>query len=125
MAYLHQDLTERIIGCAIAVHRELGPGLLENVYEAALALEFTAQEVRFVRQLALPVSYKGTDLGLDYRLDFLVEEEVIVELKAVEKLLPIFEAQLMTYMKLSRKRLGLLINFNVPLLRDGIVRRIL
>jgi GxxExxY protein len=125
MGLQHERLSQRIIGCAIEVHRELGPGLLESVYEAALSRELSREGIAFQRQLALPVVYKGEVLGLDFRIDILVEDLVIVELKSVEKLLPIQEAQLLTYMRLARKGLGLLINFNVPLLKDGIVRRVL
>jgi GxxExxY protein len=125
MGLQHERLSQRIIGCAIEVHRELGPGLLESVYGAALSRELSREGIAFQRQLALPVVYKGEVLGLDFRIDILVEDLVIVELKSVEKLLPIQEAQLLTYMRLARKGLGLLINFNVPLLKDGIVRRVL
>src|SRR5580698_11513947 len=96
-------LTERIIGCAIEVHRELGPGLLEASYEAALAIEFEAAKLRFQRQLVIPVSYKGQPIG-EHRLDFLVEDAVIVEIKSVERFDPIFEAQILTYLKLTGKR---------------------
>ncbi len=117
-------LTERIIGCAIEVHRVLGPGLLEASYEAALAIEFEAAKIRFQRQLVIPVSYKGQPIG-EHRLDFLVEEAVIVELKSVERFDAIFEAQVLTYLRLSRKRRGLLINFNSRLLKDGVKRFVL
>ncbi len=125
MTAVHRDLSERIIGCAIEVHRELGPGLLENVYESALAHELGARGLRFRRQHPVTVTYKGAELEAEYWIDLLVEDRVIVELKAVESILPIHEAQLMTYLRLADKRLGLLINFNVPLLKDGITRRVL
>jgi len=112
-------LTEKIIGCAIEVHRVLGPGLLEASYEAALAIELQAAALGFQRQLVLPVSYKGQSIGA-YRLDFLIENAVIVELKSVERFDPIFEAQILTYLRLSGKRCGLLINFNSRLLKDGV-----
>ena len=115
-------LTERIIGAAIEVHRELGPGLLESAYEAALAYELTLQGVHIERQKEQPVRYKGILIETGFRIDVLVEGQVVVELKAVDALLPIHEAQLLTYLKLSNCRIGLLINFNVPLLKQGIKR---
>jgi GxxExxY protein len=117
-------LTERIIGCAIEVHRVLGPGLLEASYEAALVVEFEAAKLRFQRQLIIPVFYKGQSIG-EHRLDFLVENAVVVELKSVERFDPIFEAQVLTYLRLSDKRRGLLINFNSRLLKDGVKRFVL
>jgi GxxExxY protein len=117
-------LTEKIIGCAIEVHRVLGPGLLEASYEAALAIEFAAAKLSFQRQLIIPVFYKGQPIG-EHRLDFLVEDAVIVELKSVERFDPIFEAQVLTYLRLSSKRRGLLINFNSRLLKDGVKRFVL
>lgn len=118
------SLTEKIIGCAIEVHRELGPGLQEASYEAALAIEFQAAHLSFQRQLVMPVRYKGEPIG-EHRLDFLVENAVIVELKSVERFDPIFEAQILTYLRLSGKRRGLLINFNSRLLKDGVKRFVL
>jgi GxxExxY protein len=115
-------ITETIIGAAIDVHRELGPGLLESAYEAALAFELGLRAVPIERQRQQPVLYKGHLIELGYRIDLLVDDTVIVELKAVETLLPIHEAQLITYLKLADKRVGLLINFNVPLLKQGIKR---
>jgi GxxExxY protein len=117
-------LTEKIIGCAIEVHRVLGPGLLEASYEAALAIEFQAAKINFHRQFIIPVRYKGQPIG-EHRLDFLVENAVIVELKSVERFDPIFEAQVLTYLRLSGKNRGLLINFNSRLLNDGVKRYIL
>jgi GxxExxY protein len=115
-------LTEAIIGAAISVHRELGPGLLESAYEACLAYELTDRGLRVERQKELPVTYRGHSLDCGYRLDLLIEDLVIVELKAVEKLQPIHEAQLLSYLKLSGAPLGLLLNFNVIELRRGIRR---
>jgi len=117
-------VTEKIIGCAIEVHRVLGPGLLEASYEAALAIEFTAAKIAFQRQLVMPVFYKGQPIG-EHRLDFLVEDAVVVELKSVERFDPIFEAQVLTYLRLSGKQRGLLINFNSRLLKDGVKRFVL
>jgi len=117
-------LTERIIGCAIEVHRVLGPGLLEASYEAALAIEFQAAKINFQRQFIIPVRYKGQPIG-EHRLDFLVEDAVIVELKSVERFDPIFEAQVLTYLRLNGKNRGLLINFNSRLLKDGVKRYML
>ena len=118
------ELTERIIGCAIEVHRNLGPGLLESIYEKALCYEFNQRGIRFESQVIVPVIYKGCNLG-DFRLDLLVEDQIIVELKAFERNDPIFKAQLLSYLKLTGKKLGLLVNFNVPLMKDGITRVIL
>lgn len=119
----HKEVTERIIGAAIAVHRIVGPGLLESAYEFCLAEEFTQAGLSFERQVPLPVVYRGKKLDCGYRMDFVVEGKVVVEIKCVDKLTSIHEAQLMTYLKLSGLEVGLLINFNVLLLRDGIVRR--
>jgi GxxExxY protein len=117
-------LTEAIIGAAIAVHRELGPGLLESAYEACLAFELTDQGFYVEKQKELPVIYRGFQVDCGYRLDLLVEGKVIVELKAVEKLHPIHEAQLLSYLKLSGCKVGLLLNFNVRMLRDGLKRMV-
>jgi GxxExxY protein len=116
------DLTEKIIGCAITVHRALGPGLIESAYEVCLAHEMNKQGLKVQKQVALPVVYDSVRLDAGYRLDLLVEQRIIIELKAVERLIPIHEAQLLSYLKLSKLPLGLLINFNVKLLRDGIRR---
>jgi GxxExxY protein len=118
-------LTQAIIGAAIEVHRTLGPGLLESAYEACLAYELTARGISFRRQLEVPINYKGQAIDTGFRLDFLVEDQVIVELKAVDKVIPIHEAQLLTHLKLMQKKVGLVINFNTRLLKDGIARRIL
>jgi GxxExxY protein len=104
------------------VHREVGPGLLESAYEEALAYEFTQAGIPFERQRDMPLVYKGIKLDCGYRLDFLVADQLIIELKAVTELLPIHHAQLLTYLKLERRPLGLLINFNVPVLKDGVHR---
>jgi GxxExxY protein len=117
-------LTQKIIGCAIEVHRYLGAGLLESLYEEALAAEFELQLLKFERQVELPVIYKGKLIG-QYRLDLLVENAVVVEIKSVERHDPIFEAQILTYMKLTSKKIGLLINFNSKLLKDGVKRFVL
>src|SRR5437667_6419398 len=114
-------LTENIIGCAIEVHRQLGPGLLEGTYEAALCIELQIAGLNFVRQSVFPVIYKGQVIG-EYRLDLIVEDIVIVEIKSVERFDPIFEAQVLTYLRVTGKRVGLLINFNSRLLRDGVKR---
>ena len=122
----HKDpRTSRIIAAALEVHRALGPGLLESAYEECLCHEFYLRGIEFERQLAFPVTFKGLRLDCGYRIDFLVEDTVVVELKAIEKLLPVHHAQLLTYMKVARKCVGLLMNFNVPLLTRGIVRKVL
>jgi GxxExxY protein len=117
--------TGAIIAAAIEVHRALGPGLLESAYEECLCHELHLRGISFERQVDLPVCFKGLKLDCGYKLGLIVEDEVIVELKAIEKVLPIHQAQLLTYMKLSEKHMGLLINFNVPLLTQGISRRVL
>ncbi len=115
-------ITDAIIGAAIAVHRELGPGLLESAYEACLSYELIEKGFRVQRQKPLPVTYRGVQLECGYRLDLLVAEEVILELKTVDKLLPIHDAQLLSYLKLAQKKVGLLINFNSVKVKDGIKR---
>ncbi len=119
----NDPITAPLIGATIEVHRALGPGLLESVYEKCLCYELQSQGVTFVRQAAIPILYKGTALDCELVVDILIPGLAIVELKAVEKVLPIHEAQLLTYMKLAGIRTGLLINFNVLLLKDGIMRR--
>lgn len=116
------QLSEKIIGACIEIHRVLGPGLLESAYEECLCYELSQAGLSFERQKPLPVKYKGIMLDCGYRLDVVVESTVVVELKTVERLLPIHEAQLITYLKMSGLKLGLLINFNVPLLKEGIKR---
>jgi GxxExxY protein len=123
---LHEALTEKIIGAAIEVHRALGPGLLESAYEECLCRELNLRGLAFQRQVSLPVEYKGVKLDCGYRLDLVVQDEVVLELKCVEHLLPVHDAQLLTYLKLSGKRVGIIINFNVAtLVRGGIVRKVL
>jgi GxxExxY protein len=117
--------TSPIIGAAIEVHRNLGPGLLESAYEECLCHELHLRGMDCKRQVPLPVLYKGLKLDCGYKIDLIVQDEVVVELKAVERVLPIHEAQLLTYLKLTGKRVGLLITFNVPLLTQGIIRRVL
>jgi GxxExxY protein len=119
------ELSSKIIGAALEVHKELGPGLLESVYEACLCHELSKQNVSFDSQVDLPIIYKGEITNKTYRVDILVENCVIVELKAVDTISPIHEAQLLTYMKLLNINLGLLINFNVDILKNGIRRKIL
>lgn len=118
-------LTYEIIGGAIEVHRALGPGLLENVYEECLAIELGDRGLEVQRQVPVPVLFKGRQIDLAYRMDMLVNGLVVLELKAIEKLMPVHEVQLMTYMRLADKKTGLLINFHTPYLRDSIVRRVL
>jgi GxxExxY protein len=115
-------VARQVVDAAIEVHRTLGPGLTEPVYEVCLCYELSKRGLSFVTQHPVPVIYKGIRLDADLRLDVLVEDCVLVELKSVENLIPVFEAQLLTYLKLTGKRLGLLINFNVPLLKNGIKR---
>jgi GxxExxY protein len=117
-------LTEGIIGAAIAVHRELGPGLLESAYEACLEFELIDRGNRVERQKELPVIYRSVKVDCGYRLDLLVEDKVVIELKAVDSLLPIHDAQLISYLKLSGKKIGLLINFNIRQLTKGIRRKV-
>jgi GxxExxY protein len=118
-------ITETIIGAAIEVHRHLGPGLLESAYQACLAREFDIVGLVFEQQKQMPVEYKSLILDCGYRLDFLVEKLVVVELKTVESLLPVYEAQLLTYLKLSGCKVGLLLNFNARVLKNGIKRMVL
>ena len=115
-------LTRRIIGFAIDVHRGLGPGLLESAYEACLCNDLAQAGISFARQVALPVRYRGVALECGYRMDLVVADQVIIEIKSVEKLLPIHEAQLLTYLRLSGMAVGLLMNFNMPVLKDGLRR---
>ena len=118
------SVTERIIGCAIEVHRNLGPGLLESLYEHALALELQDRGMRFVRQHPVKVNYKGREIG-ELRVDFLVEDQVVVEIKSVQRHAPLFEAQVLTYLRATGQRVGLLLNFNTRLLKEGIKRMVL
>jgi GxxExxY protein len=118
-------LTNAIIGAAIEVHRNLGPGLLESIYEACLAWELRDRGVGVEQQVAVPVVYKGHELRIAYRVDLVVERSVIVEVKAVDRLHPLTDAQVLTYLKLSSLKTALVLNFNVPLLRDGVRRLVL
>ena len=123
---VHEEVTQAILGAAIEVHSVLGPGLLEAVYEECLCRELALRHVPFVRQSGIHVSYKGSSVGLAYRVDLLVDDKVLVELKSVDTVFPIFEAKLMNCMRLSGKRVGLLINFNVTrLMPAGVLRRVL
>ncbi len=116
------SLSKEIIGAAIEVHRVLGPGLLESAYQKCLARELTLRDLTFEKEKQIPIEYKGLKLDCGFRLDFLIEGLVVIELKAVEKILPIHEAQILTYLKLLNLKLGLILNFNVPMLKDGIKR---
>lgn len=116
------ELSNRVIGLCIEVHRELGPGLLESAYEEALVYELGQAGIKFERQREMPLNYKGVKLDCGYRLDLVVENELILELKAANELLPVHHAQLLTYLKLERRSLGLLINFNTPALKQGLRR---
>ena len=119
-SYLN-DLSYRVVGCAIEVHKYLGPGLLESVYHDCLKQELVLQGFNFKSQLVVPVNYKGLSLSTDYRLDFLVEDQMVVELKAMDGILPVHEAQLLTYMKLLQKPKGMLINFNCSnIVKEGV-----
>lgn len=115
-----KELSYKIIGCAIEVHKQLGPGLLESVYQACMIEELVAQGLNVLSQVSVPISYKGKDLGLPLRLDLLVNDIIIVELKAVEKMIPLYEAQLLLYLKLTAKPKGLLINFNCDALYNQV-----
>ena len=121
----NDPLTERIIGFAIEVHRQLGPGLLESAYEECLCYELRQSGLAFKRQVPLAVTYKSVRLDCGYRLDVVIEQKVILELKTVERLMPIHEAQMLTYLKLSGIRTGLLLNFNTAVLKDGLRRLVL
>ena len=116
------EISNKVIGCALEVHKALGPGLLESSYERCLTFELLAANIRHETQKELSINYKGTKLDCGYRVDFIVENELIIELKAVDKVHPIHEIQLLTYMKLANVKTGLLINFNVKKLKDGIKR---
>jgi len=121
---LHEELTQQIIGAAIEVHKALGLGLLESAYEECLCHELTLRHLSFQRQIPVPVKYKDVNLDCGYRIDILVEDTVILELKCVEKLLPVHDAQLLTYLKLTGKTVGLILNFYTDVLtRGGIVRK--
>jgi GxxExxY protein len=117
-------ITEKIIGCAIEVHKTIGPGLLESIYEKALCYELAQKSLSYKTQVTIPIIYKGSSLG-EHRLDLVVEDAIIVELKAVDKVMPVYEAQLLSYLRLTNMKLGLLINFNMEVLRRGLKRIIL
>ena len=121
----HEELTDKVIGCAIEVHKALGPGLLESTYEKCLSVELSLHEIEHSVQKTLPVVYKGLEIDCGYRIDIIVEGRLIIELKAAEKILPLHEAQLLTYMKLTNVPVGLLMNFNMLRLKDGIKRFVL
>ena len=119
------ELSRKVIGLSIEVHRELGPGLLENTYKQCLAYELSQAEINFQMEVELPVKYKNVLISCGYRIDLLIENNLIIELKSVDKIIPIHEAQLLTYMKLSGIKVGLLMNFNEIVLKDGIKRFVL
>ncbi|MES2394549.1 MAG: GxxExxY protein [Bacteroidota bacterium] len=120
----YNELSGKIIECCIEVHKELGPGLMESVYEICLISVLKKKNLKVASQVSLPVIFKGEKLAKEFIIDILVDDKIILELKSVELILPVHEAQLVTYLKLSDKKLGLLINFNVPLLTQGIKRKI-
>lgn len=121
----NRELTERVIAAAITVHRELGPGLLESTYETCMAAELGQEGLSFERQVEQPVFYRGVRLDCGYRIDLIIERKVVVELKSIARLEPIHTAQVLTYLKLSGHTIGLLINFNVRLLKNGLHRLVL
>lgn len=125
MSLLHESLTQKVIQAAIEVHRYLGPGLLESAYEECMCVELSLMRLQFERQKMLPIVYKEQQLQAAYRIDLLVEERVLVELKSVERILPVHEAQILTYLRLTGVKTGLLLNFNAPLLKDGLKRFVL
>lgn len=115
-------LSREILDASITVHKEMGPGLLESVYELSLMKEFETRNIKAFNQVAIPLFYKGYELDKDFRIDILVEDEIIIEIKSSEIMHPVYEAQIISYLKLANKKLGFLINFNVPLLKDGFKR---
>lgn len=119
---LNGEITEKIIGCAIEVHRELGPGLLESAYEECLCFVLTEHNISTKRQVPIPLTFRGKKVNCGYRADLIVEEKVILEIKAIEAINDLHVAQLLTYLKVTRMRTGLIVNFNVPVLKQGIVR---
>lgn len=120
-----EKLSNEIIGCAIEVHKNLGPGLLESTYKQCLAYELSKSNIKFGLEVEIPIKYKDVQISCGYRIDLIVENKIIIELKSVEKIMPVHEAQILTYMKLSGIKIGLLINFNSKLLKDGIKRFVL
>ena len=125
MKYQHQGLTKKILAAAIEVHKILGPGLLESVYSACMCFELEGRGLSFKHELTVPLVYKDRKIEYGFRVDFLIEDKIILELKAVEILLPIHESQLLTYLRLLNRQVGLLINFNVPILKKGVRRCVL
>ena len=121
---VYNTLTEKIIKCCIDIHKELGPGLMESIYEVCLIEELKENGFKVQNQVELPVYFKGKKLNKNFIIDLIIEDEIVIELKSIETILPVHEAQLVSYLKLSNKKLGLLINFNVPLLTQGIKRKI-
>jgi len=118
----YNKLSRQILEASLSVHKEMGPGMLEAVYESCLLQELTMRNIKVKSQVFLPLFYKGVELKKDFRIDILVESEIIIELKAVDVILPVHEAQIISYLKLADKKLGFLINFNVPLIKDGFRR---
>jgi GxxExxY protein len=118
----YNNISKQILDASIRVHKEMGPGLLESVYEHCLMKELDLRKIKTENQVFLPLNYRGYELNKDFRIDLLVENEIIIEIKAVEVLLPVHEAQIISYLKLADKQLGFLINFNVPLLKNGFKR---
>ena len=121
---MYEELSHQVLAACIEVHRELGPGLLESAYEECLCRELSLRSLAFTRQVPVPVVYKGVRLDCGYRLDIVVGDKLLLEIKSVDEIHPIHEAQLMTYLRLSGLRVGLLINFNVAILKEGVVRRV-
>ena len=118
----YNKLSKQILDASLTVHREMGPGLLESVYESCLLQELSLRNIKVKSQVFLPLFYKGVELKKDFRIDILVENKIIIELKAVDTIMPVHEAQIISYLKLADKKLGFLINFNVPLIKDGFRR---
>lgn len=121
---LYEDLRHEILGAAMEVYRELGPGLLESVYESCMCYELSVRRIPFQRQLEVPVFYKGIRMESELKLDIIADQRIILEIKCVQEIHPVFEAQLLTYLKLMNIRVGILLNFNVPVMKDGVVRRV-
>jgi GxxExxY protein len=119
---MEETVSRRVIGSAIEVHRQLGPGLMEFIYQACLVQELTSNRIAFAQQVELPIVYKGVSIDRRYRIDLIVEQALVVEVKAVQQLLPVHRAQLLTYLRLTGLRTGLLLNFNTVVLKDGIMR---
>lgn len=122
---MYEELSHQVIAACIEVHRELGPGLLESAYEECLRRELSPRSIAFRRQCPLPVAYKGVRLDCGYKIDIVVDDKLLIEIKSVDEIHPIHQAQLLTYLRLSGLRVGLLVNFNVTVLKDGVIRRVL